>query len=60
MDVLVGMYLMGTFWLFAAYYKDNRLKMEMIEELVKQNDLLGKQNNLMRGVIKKFGLDVPE
>lgn len=60
MHVLLAMHLMGSIWLIAAYYKHNRLTMEMIDGLVEQNDLLVKQNNLLRGVIKKFGLNVPE
>ena len=40
------------------HYKHNRLTTDLIDCLFKQNELLCEQNDLLRGIIKKYGLDI--
>ena len=54
---LMGVYLTVGVWLSVINYKSNRLKVDLIEELMKQNELLVEQNTQLRGIIKKFGFD---
>ncbi len=57
---LMGVYVIVGVWVGVTNHKANRLKMDMIEDLVKQNDLLVEQNKLLRGIIKKFGLNISD
>lgn len=52
--VLFGIYFYGAY----EYYKHNQLTLDLISDLAKQNDLLSEQNYLLRGIIKKYGLDI--
>ena len=52
--ILIGIYFAVGF----AYYKHNRLTADLIDDLVKHNELIAEQNTLLRGIIKKYGLDI--
>ena len=55
---LLGAYLVVGTWNCIVNNKSNKLKIDMIEDLLKQNELLDEQNTLLRGIIKKYGLDI--
>lgn len=51
--------LIVTYIAFAfVYHKHNRLTIDLIDTLFKHNELLWEQNDLLRGIIKKYGLDI--
>lgn len=56
--ILFGVYLVLGTWICVTSHKSNKLKIDMIEDLLKQNELLAEQNSLLRGIIKKYGLDI--
>lgn len=58
LGIMIGAYLVIGTWLSVANYKSNQLKIDMIEDLLKQNELIAEQNRLLRGIIKKYGLDI--
>ena len=57
---LMIVYVIVGVWVCITEHKARRLKVEMIDDLVKQNDLLIEQNRLLRGIIKKFGLNISD
>lgn len=57
---LMGVYVVVGVWVCITNHKSNQLKVSMIDDLVKQNDLLIEQNRLLRGIIKKFGLNISD
>lgn len=43
--------------LFVVTSKHNKLTRELIDSLVKENDLLADQNKALRDILKKYGVN---
>ena len=50
-------YIIVCVLLFVVTSKHNKLTRELIDSLVKENDLLADQNKALREVIKKYGIN---
>lgn len=51
---LMCVYIVVGVWVCITNYKGNRLKTELIDDLLKQNELLTEQNHSLKRIVRKL------
>lgn len=57
---LLFMYIVVAVWVGVRKMKSDMLLREVLDAVVEENDLLVKQNKMLKDVFKKYGLDTSE
>lgn len=58
--VLMFVYVVVAVWIGFRKMKSDMLLREVLDAVVEENELLAKQNKMLKDVFKKYGLDTSE
>lgn len=60
MCVLMFVYIVSAVWIGIRKMKSDVLLRELLDAVMEENELIAKQNKMLRDVFKKYGLEISD